>query len=283
MSSLSRGTVFGPHGLLVAASHPIPMAWTNSCLSFQDSTWPETVLGSTASSSDSSTVLHSSTRQSDIQVLMVDLLPWSLLMNPCPRIFLVPYPRALTTCPCSVSGLKHQTAPKLPPAFLNIWASPPKSHLLRLVYPLGHPISSWTLLCCCWFFGTVIRDWCTLCWPDSIFTVSMGTSNLSAIPSPRKSQIQVPSLPAFPLLLLITGHAPVWPREIIFSVFGHLCRMVGESGCCSVHVTQLGCINMIYQVPPVGKIPYWVREGEENLLKVYFVPDIHYMMLYKII
>lgn len=93
--------------------------------------------------------------QSITQVLIVELQPSSLLMNLCPRICWAHHPGALPKYPAQYLGLRHNTSPKLPLAFLHIWALSPKFLLLCSVYPLGHPTtSSWTLF---WFFGTVIK------------------------------------------------------------------------------------------------------------------------------
>lgn len=71
--------------------------------------------------------------------------------------------------------------------------------------------------------------------------VSMWTSTAlrDCNPIPEKSHIHIPSLSAFFLLLFVAGHAALWPREIVFPVFGYLCCVAGESDCHSLHMTQL--------------------------------------------
>ena len=248
MSSLSRGTGLGPHWLPAAASHPIPshpilMTWTNwltsvtqSRLSFQDSNliwdcpglkniiiWPQAEL-------------HSSTRQSSLSSLLSKFLLLTFCLSPC-------WWNLVQVPPSPASGAKY--VPRCAICFFaHLSITPPGSCCYA-------PSADWDipLLRVGHFFVTghyfVLGNGDQkLLYPmlDRLHLhVSMWTSIAfrECNPITEKSHIHIPSLSSFFLLLFVAGHSPVWPREIVFPVFGYLCCVVGESDCHSLHMTQL--------------------------------------------
>lgn len=182
---------------------------------------------------------------------MVDLLPWSLSQN-----LLSTLPQALTKYPHLESGCHLLFCPSEHLPF--------KLLLLDSVYPLGEPtVSLWTLHWCrC--AGVVLRDRCTPRWPDRIFTVSMWTSNPSAILALRKESDSRPVPPC--LSCSVAGYwlCPRMPNRITFFVSGYHCSVVDESDDSSAQVTQGRCGHVMNRAPPICYAPYQVRGGEED-------------------
>ena len=86
---------------------------------------------------------------------------------------LVPVDESWSKNPSPVSRAK--CVPRLPSAFLHIWASLPQvpAAVLRLPTGTSHYFVLDTI-CCCWFWGMVIRDYCIPCWTDCIFMLVYG-------------------------------------------------------------------------------------------------------------
>ena len=153
---------------------------------------------------------------------------------------LVPVDESWSKNPSPVSGAK--CVPRLPFAFLHIWASLPQvpAAVLRLPTGTSHYFVLDTFLLLLVLGNGDQR----LLYPmlDRLHLhVSMWTSTAlrDCNSIPEKSHIHIRSLSAFFLLLFVAGHAALWPTEIIFPVFGYLCCVAGESDCHSLHMTQL--------------------------------------------
>lgn len=148
---------------------------THSCLSFQAPAWPEAILGST-SSPDPSMVLYSSTQDSR------SALPRFLLLTFCQSLS-----QNLLCTP--TQSPKQVTTPRV-----RLCEAATCFTLYLSIFP--------SRSCCCtqsthWdillfhfgpFVAAAVLGW----WPDCTFIVNLQTSNLSAIFSPRKSQIPSP-------------------------------------------------------------------------------------------
>lgn len=149
-------------------------------------------------------------------------------MKPCPKY---PLPQCL--------GLN--VSQDVPSAFLHIWASLRQVPAAMLHPPTG--TSHYFVLDTSLLLLVLGNGDQRLLYPmlDRLHLhISMWPSIALRVQSiAEKSHIHIPSLSDFFLLLFVAGHAPVWPREIIFPVFGYLCCVAGESDCHSLHMTQL--------------------------------------------
>lgn len=157
---------------------------------------------------DPNRVHHSSTKGSPSALPRFLLLTFCL--DPCSRICLALHPIALHKYPHLESDCS-----RLPPAFLHIWASslqvPPAVRSLSngiAHYFIGH-------------IAAAVLGW----WSEAAVAHGGWTASSLLACGPAiwvqpyhwgKSQIQVPSLPASPLLLLVTGFAPKQPTESYF-------------------------------------------------------------------
>ena len=242
MSPLSRGTGLGPHWLPAAASHPIPSSWLgptdwhlwlSPASASRILTWSETVLGSRTSSPDP--------KQSFILVPDRVHYPVCYQSSYCWPSALVPIDETLSKYP-PPQFLGLNMSQDVPSAFLHIWASLPQVPAARLHPPTG--TSHYFVLDTSLLLLVLGNGDQRLLYPvlDRLHLhVSMWTSIAfrECNPITEKSHIHIPSLSSFFLLLFVAGHSPVWPREIVFPVFGYLCCVVGESDCHSLHMTQL--------------------------------------------
>lgn len=172
--------------------------------------------------------------QSITWVLVVELQPQSLLMNLCPRMCLAHYSKY----PDQYLELKHNTkADTCLSAHLSII---PRIPAAVLCLPIGTSyhfiLDPFLLLLICWDSDQRLLD--PILARLHLHCQAVGQQS-ECKPIPKEGSDQSPIPPRLPLLLLVTGHAPIWPTEITLREFGYLCCVVGESDCSPVHVTQL--------------------------------------------